>query len=48
MAGGFGPRADRGSAAITRMVNGVQVTARVPLAYPVRPGDTVNVEERFF
>ena len=48
VAGGFGPRAERGSANITRMINGVQVTARVPLAYPVRPGDTINVEERFF
>jgi len=48
VAGGFGPRADRGSANITRMINGVQITARVPLAYPVRPGDTINVEERFF
>ena len=48
VAGGFGPRADRNSAAITRMINGVQVTGRVPLAYPVRPGDTITVEERFF
>ena len=48
VAGGFGPRADRNSANITRMINGTQVTARVPLAYPVRPGDTINVEERFF
>jgi polysaccharide export outer membrane protein len=48
VAGGFGPRADRGSANITRMIKGVQITARVPLAYPVRPGDTINVEERFF
>ena len=48
VAGGFGTRADRNSANITRMINGVQVTARVPLAYPVRPGDTITVEERFF
>lgn len=48
VAGGFSPRADRNSANITRTINGVQVTARVPLAYPVRPGDTINVEERFF
>ncbi len=48
VAGGFGPRAERNSANITRMINGVQVTARVPLAYPVRPGDTINIEERFF
>ena len=48
VAGGFGARADRNSANITRMINGVQVTARVPLAYPVRPGDTITIEERFF
>ena len=48
VAGGFGARAERGSAAITRMINGTQITARVPLAYPLRPGDTITVEERFF
>lgn len=48
VAGGFTPRADRGSADITRMINGTQITARVPLAYPLRPGDTITVEERFF
>lgn len=48
VAGGFSARADRGSADITRMVKGVQITARVPLSYPLRPGDTVTVEERFF
>ncbi len=48
VAGGFSARADRGSADITRMINGTQSTARVPLAYPLRPGDTITVEERFF
>ena len=48
VAGGFTPRADRSSATITRMVNGTQISAKVPLAYPLRPGDTVTVEERFF
>lgn len=48
VAGGFTPRADRGLADITRMINGTQITARVPLAYPLRPGDTITVEERFF
>ncbi len=48
ISGGFTARAERNSANITRMINGVQVTAKVPLAYPVRPGDTVMVEERFF
>lgn len=48
VAGGFGPRAERYSATITRMVSGTQISARVPLSYPLRPGDTVTVEERFF
>ncbi len=48
VAGGFSARADRNSANITRMINGTQITAKVPLAYPLRPGDTVNIEERFF
>jgi polysaccharide export outer membrane protein len=48
VAGGFTARADRNSADITRMINGTQITARVPLAYPLRPGDTVTIEERFF
>ena len=48
VSGGFTPRADRASATITRMVNGTQISAKVPLAYPLRPGDTVTVEERFF
>lgn len=48
IAGGFGPRAARGGAAITRYVNGRQVTASAPLSEPVRPGDTITVRERFF
>ena len=48
VAGGYTPRADRHSASITRMINGTQISAKVPLAYPLRPGDTVTVEERFF
>lgn len=48
VAGGFSARADRGTADITRMIKGTQITARVPLSYPLRPGDTITVEERFF
>jgi polysaccharide biosynthesis/export protein len=48
VAGGFTPRGDQGHVDITRIVDGRQVTAAVPLNYPVRPGDSVVVEERFF
>lgn len=48
IAGGFSARAAQGGAAITRIINGRQVTASVPLSEPVRPGDTITVRERFF
>lgn len=48
IAGGFSARAAQGGAAITRTINGRQVTASVPLTEPVRPGDTITVRERFF
>jgi polysaccharide export outer membrane protein len=48
VAGGFTPRGNQSGADITRMVNGRSVTGWVPLTFPVRPGDTVTVRERFF
>jgi polysaccharide biosynthesis/export protein len=33
---------------VTRMIDGRAVTASEPLAFPIRPGDTVTVRERFF
>ena len=48
VAGGFTPRGDQTHVVITRVVDGRQLTASVPLDFPVRPGDTINVEERFF
>lgn len=48
VAGGFGPRAARSSADLTRVINGAPVTGSVPLTYPVLPGDTITVRERFF
>ncbi len=48
IAGGFAPRANRGYAEITRIINGRVITAAVPLTMPVRPGDTVLVKERYF
>jgi len=48
VAGGFSPRGWQGGADITRIVDGRAVTGTVPLTYPVRPGDTITVKERFF
>ena len=48
IAGGFAPRAFRQTAIVTRFVNGDQVRMTVPITCPIRPGDTVNVQERWF
>jgi polysaccharide export outer membrane protein len=47
VAGGFSPRATKTNAVVARTVDGKLVHARVPLWYPVRPGDTITVEERW-
>jgi len=48
VAGGFSPRAARDSVDITRVINGQPITASLPLTFPLRPGDTITVRERFF
>jgi polysaccharide biosynthesis/export protein len=48
IAGGFGPRASRQSVVLIRSINGQQIRTAVPLSYPLRPGDTINVQERWF
>jgi polysaccharide export outer membrane protein len=48
IAGGFSPRGAQDYVDITRVVGGRPVTASVPLTFPVRPGDTITVRERFF
>jgi polysaccharide export outer membrane protein len=48
IAGGFAPRAYRGTVTVTRIIDGRQVRMKVPVGYPVRPGDTINVQERWF
>jgi len=48
IAGGFSPRAFRQSVTVSRTVNGRQARMTVPVTYPLRPGDTVNVQERWF
>ena len=48
VAGGFTPRGFQRQAQITRVIDGVPVVGRFPLDTPIRPGDTITVEERFF
>ncbi len=48
IAGGFSPRGDQSGVDVTRMIDGRAVIASVPLTFPIRPGDTVTVRERFF
>ncbi len=46
--GGFTERAKKRAVQITRRISGQPVTFNAPDNAPVRPGDTVNVMERFF
>jgi polysaccharide export outer membrane protein len=48
IAGGFSPRADKKKVELTRNAPGQQIHGQVPLNYPLRPGDTVVVKERWF
>jgi polysaccharide biosynthesis/export protein len=48
VAGGFTPRGSQSGVDITRIFSGRPVTFAAPLNFPVRPGDTIAVRERFF
>jgi len=48
IAGGFTPRAARTYAEISRPTGDGIVTGSVPITYPVRPGDTIVIKERWF
>ncbi len=48
IAGGFSPRAQKGSVELTRNEAGGPVRASVPLGTLLKPGDTVVVSERWF
>ena len=48
IAGGFAPRASKTSVKLTRNLPGQQLRGEVPLSFPLRPGDTVVVGERWF
>jgi polysaccharide export outer membrane protein len=48
IAGGYTPRAFKYRIEISRPVNGLIERRVVSAAYPVRPGDTINISERWF
>lgn len=48
IAGGFTPRAYHADVALTRTTGAQTLRSAVPLLYPVRPGDTITVKERWF
>jgi polysaccharide biosynthesis/export protein len=48
IAGGFGPRGVRDHVTITRNVGGRLFRFAAPTTYPVRPGDTITIPERWF
>ena len=48
IAGGFTPRASKSKVTITRKIQGVPARFSLPLNYPLRPGDTITVSERWF
>jgi polysaccharide export outer membrane protein len=48
IAGGFSPRADKRKVQLSRNAPGQPIRGEVPLSYPLRPGDTIMVKERWF
>jgi polysaccharide export outer membrane protein len=48
IAGGFAPRAEKSRVTISRNVMGQSAQFIAPLNYPVQPGDTIRIRERWF
>ena len=48
VAGGFAPRANKNDILVARNYNGEVMRARALPDFPMRPGDTVTVRERWF
>jgi len=48
IAGGYTPRAFKFQVEVSRPVDGVTTRQKVPPTFPVRPGDTVIISERWF
>ena len=48
IAGGFAPRANKHNITLSRNYGGEIMRGKVPVDYPMRPGDTITVRERWF
>ena len=48
IAGGFTPRASKDKVTVTRKIQGAPMRFALPLRSPLRPGDTIEVSERWF
>jgi polysaccharide export outer membrane protein len=48
IAGGFSPRAKRDGVTVSRNVQGQIFRGKIPRTYPIQPGDTLVVGERWF
>jgi polysaccharide export outer membrane protein len=48
IAGGFTPRASKETVTVTRSRNGAPARFALPINYPLQPGDTITVGERWF
>src|SRR6185312_10162479 len=48
IAGGFSPRANKSNVELTRNTAQQHIRGSVPLNYPIQPGDTIVVKERWF
>jgi polysaccharide biosynthesis/export protein len=48
IAGGFTPRAKKKEIILTRTIDGQAYRGPAPLSFPIRPGDTIVVKERWF
>lgn len=48
IANGFTARAQRNKVELTRRIGDRVYKADVPLTYPIRPGDTLTIDERWF
>jgi polysaccharide biosynthesis/export protein len=48
IAGGFSPRAEKKRVEVSRAADGMSYRGKVPLGFPLHPGDTILVSERWF
>jgi polysaccharide biosynthesis/export protein len=48
IAGGYSPRAYKATVDLTRVIDGQPYRGPAPNTFPVRPGDTITIKERWF